>query len=167
MASLSASGLVPMSAAIAGSDVAMTVESMFSMNSATATMSGIRRSRLMLVLLMLLNACSVTGGAIVRGRAACSTSPRRAGRGRIPSEAKRSDGIRVRGRHRESEPVDAPPHPTCFAALTLRSQVDLSPQAGRGGSKRHGRAPPSPQHALPEELAERIGRLLLLPGGPL
>src|SRR5436305_14894802 len=49
----------------------------------------------------------------------------------------------------------------------LASQVDLSPQAGRGGSKRHGRAPPSPQHALPEELAERIGRLLLLPGGPL
>ena len=36
-----------MSAAIAGSEVAMTVESMFSMNSATATISGTRRSRVM------------------------------------------------------------------------------------------------------------------------
>src|SRR5215813_11884551 len=43
MASFSVSGLVPMSAAIAGSEVAMTVESMFSMNRAVATMSGIRR----------------------------------------------------------------------------------------------------------------------------
>src|ERR1700743_3776854 len=43
MASFSVSGLVPISAAIAGRDVAMTVESMFSMNSAVATMSGIRR----------------------------------------------------------------------------------------------------------------------------
>ena len=42
-ASLSASGFVPMSAAIAGSDVAMTVESMFSMNRATATISGTMR----------------------------------------------------------------------------------------------------------------------------
>src|SRR5580692_10420438 len=44
MASFSVSGLVPISAAIAGSEVAMTVESMFSMNRAVATMSGIRRS---------------------------------------------------------------------------------------------------------------------------
>src|ERR1700691_5662678 len=44
MASFSVSGLVPMSAAMAGSEVAMTVESMFSMNRAVATMSGIRRS---------------------------------------------------------------------------------------------------------------------------
>src|SRR5476649_1541468 len=44
MASFRVSGLVPISAAIAGSDVAMTVESMFSMNRAVATMSGIRRS---------------------------------------------------------------------------------------------------------------------------
>ena len=44
MASFSVSGLVPMSAAIAGSEVAITVESMFSMNSAVATISGIRRS---------------------------------------------------------------------------------------------------------------------------
>src|SRR5712675_1128814 len=43
MASLSVSGLVPMSAAIAGSEVAITVESMFSMNRAVATISGIRR----------------------------------------------------------------------------------------------------------------------------
>ncbi len=40
MASFSVSGLVPMSAAIAGSDVAMTVASMFSMNRAAATISG-------------------------------------------------------------------------------------------------------------------------------
>src|SRR5271156_1760900 len=43
MASLSVSGLVPMSPAMAGSDVAMTVESMFSMNRAVATISGIIR----------------------------------------------------------------------------------------------------------------------------
>src|SRR6266545_3940390 len=43
MASLSDSGLVPMSAAIAGSEVAITVESMFSMNRATATISGTMR----------------------------------------------------------------------------------------------------------------------------
>ncbi len=43
-ASLSVSGLVPMSAAIAGSEVAITVESMLSMNSATATIRGTRRS---------------------------------------------------------------------------------------------------------------------------
>src|SRR5262249_5573468 len=43
MASLSVSGLVPMSAAIAGSDVEIAVESMFSMKSATATMSGTMR----------------------------------------------------------------------------------------------------------------------------
>src|SRR6185312_10690461 len=45
MASLSASGLVPISAAIAGSEVAITVESMFSMNRATAMISGTMRSR--------------------------------------------------------------------------------------------------------------------------
>jgi hypothetical protein len=44
MASFSVRGLVPISAAIAGSEVAITVESMFSMNRAVATMSGIRRS---------------------------------------------------------------------------------------------------------------------------
>ena len=43
MASFSVSGLVPISVAIAGSEVAMTVESMFSMNRAVATISGIRR----------------------------------------------------------------------------------------------------------------------------
>src|ERR1700726_574865 len=47
MASLSVSGLVPMSAAIAGSEVAITVESILSMNKAVATMSGIRRSLFM------------------------------------------------------------------------------------------------------------------------
>jgi hypothetical protein len=47
MASFKVSGLVPMSTAMAGSEVAMTVESMFSMNRAVATMSGIRRSLFM------------------------------------------------------------------------------------------------------------------------
>src|SRR3981189_2685307 len=47
MASFSVSGLVPISAAIAGSEVAITVESMFSINRAVATMSGIRRSLFM------------------------------------------------------------------------------------------------------------------------
>ena len=42
-ASFSATGLVPMSLAIAGSEVAITVESMFSMNRATARMSGMVR----------------------------------------------------------------------------------------------------------------------------
>src|SRR3954464_15155910 len=47
MASFRVSGLVPMSAAIAGSEVAITVESMFSINRAVATMRGIRRSLFM------------------------------------------------------------------------------------------------------------------------
>src|SRR4051794_15708622 len=47
IASFRVSGLVPISAAIAGSEVAITVESMFSMNRAVATMSGIRRSLFM------------------------------------------------------------------------------------------------------------------------
>ncbi len=42
-ASFSASGLVPSACAIAGSDVEMTVESMFSMNNAKATISGTMR----------------------------------------------------------------------------------------------------------------------------
>ena len=42
---MSASGFSPMSTAIAGSDVVITVESMFSMNSAQATMSGMRKAR--------------------------------------------------------------------------------------------------------------------------
>src|SRR6266581_1697743 len=44
-ASLSASGLSPISTAMAGSDVAITVESMFSMNSEQATMRGMRTVR--------------------------------------------------------------------------------------------------------------------------
>ena len=43
MASLSAIGELPISAAIAGSDVEMTVESIISMNRATARMSGVTR----------------------------------------------------------------------------------------------------------------------------
>src|SRR6185369_2047056 len=44
-ASLSASGFSPRSVAIAGSDVVITVESMFSMNNAQATISGMRNAR--------------------------------------------------------------------------------------------------------------------------
>src|SRR5262245_37630632 len=43
----------------------------------------------------------------------------RAGRGGIPSAAKRSDGIRVRGRFRESEPGAKPPQPVRFADAAL------------------------------------------------
>ena len=42
-ASFSTIGSVPRSLAMAGSDVAITVESMFSMNSAEAMISGMRR----------------------------------------------------------------------------------------------------------------------------
>src|SRR3954468_5367787 len=47
IASFKVSGLVPISAAIAGSEVAITVESMFSMNRAVATISGMMRSLFM------------------------------------------------------------------------------------------------------------------------
>src|SRR5262245_6377884 len=56
------------------------------------------------------------------------------------SDSERSEGIRVRGRSREPELVDKPPHPICFASPWLRSQIDLSPQAGRGGAS--GALPP-------------------------
>src|SRR5215216_6257449 len=46
-ASFIISGVVPRSLAITGNDVAITLESMFSMNKATATISGTSRSRLM------------------------------------------------------------------------------------------------------------------------
>src|SRR5262249_38170066 len=67
----------------------------------------------------------------------CATSPREAGQShmarcleaatRAPlapplpacgerSDSERSEGIRVRGRSRESELVDKPPHPICFAS---------------------------------------------------
>src|SRR5262245_19468178 len=45
------------------------------------------------------------------------------------SDSERSEGIRVRGRSRESELADKPPHPICFASQGLRSQIDLSPHA--------------------------------------
>src|SRR5215475_11878854 len=63
----------------------------------------------------------------------------------LPACGERSDSERseppgrsarglVRGRSRESELVDKPPHPICFASQGLRSQIDLSPHAGRGGA---------------------------------
>ena len=66
----------------------------------------------------------------VRSKATCATSPRV--RGEVGFRAQR--GIRVRGRSREPELVDKPPHPICFASPGLRSQIDLSPHAGRGGA---------------------------------
>src|SRR5262245_841999 len=67
---------------------------------------------------------------VVLGGATCATSPACGER----SDSKWSAGIRVRGRCRESELVGTPPHPTCCASQGLRSQVDLSPHAGRGGA---------------------------------
>src|SRR5262245_7489619 len=68
-----------------------------------------------------------------RGRTYSLPSPPRRGK---RSNPKTGEGSWVGGRLRESEPAETPPHPTCFAPLTLRSQVDLSPQAGRGGASR-------------------------------
>src|SRR5262245_63197749 len=62
------------------------------------------------------------------------------------SDSERGEGIRVRGHSRESEAVDKPPHPICFAALALRLQIDLSPHAGRGGAS--GATRGSGSHAL-------------------
>src|SRR5262245_12139368 len=95
------------------------------------------------------------------------------------SDSKRSEGIRVRGRLRESEPVETPPHPTCFAPLALRLQVDpgsspgqaLSPHAGRGGAsgargatRIRGRlresepaeTPPHPTYFAPQALRSQV-----------
>jgi hypothetical protein len=47
---------------------------------------------------------------------------------------------RVRGPIRESERLERPPHPT----FSLRSKVDLSPQAGRGKSGDSMRSSPIP-----------------------
>src|ERR1700716_298492 len=66
IASFSVSGLVPISAAIAGSEVAMTVASMFSMNRAVATMSGIRRCLFIRI-----------GGEEIQGGASWAVSPPR------------------------------------------------------------------------------------------
>src|SRR5262245_36853208 len=73
-----------------------------------------------------------------RGRKAAPLAPPRPAGGE-GSVSERSEGIRVRGRSRESELVDKPPHPICFASPGLRSQIDLSPHAGRGWSKRTAR----------------------------
>src|SRR5262245_3415535 len=64
------------------------------------------------------------------------------------SDSERSEGIRVRGRSREPEPVDKPPHPFCFASPWLRSQIDLSPQAGRGGASGALPSPSSEPYAI-------------------
>ena len=55
--------------------------------------------------------------------------------GERSESARSARGFRVRGPYRESERAANPPHPTCFAQE--RSQVHLSPQAGRGGASRY------------------------------
>src|SRR5262245_40663164 len=70
------------------------------------------------------------------------------------SDSERSEGIRVRGRSRESELADKPPHPICFASQRLRSQIDLSPHAGRGGA-RGTRLATSNQRAICDSPAAR------------
>src|SRR5262245_62807369 len=78
------------------------------------------------------------------------------------SDSERSEGIRLRGRSPESEVADKPPHPICFASQGLRSQIDLSPHAGRGGAS--GTAPSCrrvisrempDEHPQPPALTER------------
>src|SRR3954464_14572113 len=80
IASFNVSGLVPISAAIAGSDVAITVESMFSMNNAAATISGIRRS-LVIKSMVPDNSRNLAAGAHGRALTPCRQSGHRAGRG--------------------------------------------------------------------------------------
>src|SRR5262245_53524627 len=67
--------------------------------------------------------------AISKQRAICD-SPAACGE---RSDSERSEGIRVRGRSREPEPVDKPPHPICLASPGLRPDTDLPPPGGGGG----------------------------------
>src|SRR5262245_24500097 len=75
---------------------------------------------------------SLLGGG--NARTACSTSPR--ARGEVGFRAKRRNPGDARGwgLRGEAERVDTPPNPICFASQGLRSQIDLSPRAGRGGA---------------------------------
>src|SRR5262245_33987360 len=59
------------------------------------------------------------------------------------SDSERSEGIRVRGRSRESELVDKPPHPICFTSQGLRSQIDLSRKRGEVEQAARALPPPS------------------------
>src|SRR5437667_272630 len=91
----------------------------------------------------------ITGRAgHTRRRGLLHLSPR-AGRGRIPSEAQRSEGIRVRGRRRESEPDGiAPPPPLLLLSYRPPPSRPPPPRGARGGQPRtparhhHQRPPP-------------------------
>src|SRR5262245_38714754 len=80
------------------------------------------------------------------------------------SDSERSEGIRVRGRSRESELADKPPHPICFASQGLRPQIDLSPHAGRGGAKWLCRAPDDDGAALAASQIPDIAALIRATG---
>src|SRR5262245_65520314 len=85
-------------------------------------------------------------------RAAHSTSPRVREEVGFRAKRKRSEGIRVRGPHRESEPLGTHPPPTCLASPAGRPPSDHSPPTGRGGGGgrphgHHHRAPPAPTAA--------------------
>src|SRR2546429_5621097 len=74
----------------------------------------------------------------------------RAGRGRIPSEAQRSEGIRVRGRYRESRPTESPPPPPPPPPPPrLPPPLAPSPPPRRGGAVRATPPPPPPPPPTP------------------
>src|SRR5260221_182346 len=62
---------------------------------------------------------------------------RRGGGGRSEGGGGGAGRFPASERVRESERYESPPHPT----FSLRSKVDLSPQAGRGGAPCHVRLP--------------------------
>src|SRR5262249_56377513 len=68
-----------------------------------------------------------------RAGGVCRAGGEGGGRGGLRRGTGGGGGVGAGGRLRESEPVETPPHPTCVASQRLRSQVDLSPHAGRGG----------------------------------
>src|SRR5262249_58773900 len=81
----------------------------------------------------------------------------RAGRGRIPSEAKRSDGIRVRGRLRRPEPVGKPPPPPFLSPPRAPAPNPPSPPP-RGGGGAGRRAAPPEQTTSEGRHAGAVGR---------
>src|SRR5262245_65368485 len=82
-------------------------------------------------------------------RAAHSTSPRVREEVGFRAKRKRSEGIRVRGPHRESEPLGTPPPPPFLASAGARPPLaPPPPPAGGGGrgpaAESRGPRPPAP-----------------------
>src|SRR5262245_30339646 len=80
------------------------------------------------------------------------------------SDSERSDGIRVRGRSRESEPVDKPPHP--IASLRKGSARKSTSPRTRGEVEQAARVLPPPSsepYAITLPRAERWGQAAWLP----